>query len=148
MFADDAIDYVDGLFTKPLFRKWFLEFFSKMQKEGIQGAERFWKQYHQGDGLTPKAPEIFEKLIDFYLILGFVPRQRHEMDLRENERLKEENKRFMDVLRELRSSVYDVQKNAREAWEEIMDRQIEISSEVAGGNLDFFRQMKEGEKEE
>jgi hypothetical protein len=147
MFTDDAINYVEDLFTKPLFKKWFLEFFSKMQKEGIQAAERFWNQYHRGDGQIPKAPKIFEKLIDFYLILGFVPRQRHEMDLRENDRLKEENKRFMDILRELRSSIYDVQKNVRESWEEIMDRQIEISSEAGGGIRDFFRQMKGGEKE-
>jgi predicted nucleotide-binding protein (sugar kinase/HSP70/actin superfamily) len=69
------------------------------------------------------------------------------MDLRENDRLKEENKRFMDTLRELRSSIYDVQKNVREAWEEIMDRQIEINSEAGGGIRDFFRQMKGGEKE-
>ena len=148
MFTDDAVDYVEDLFTKPLFRKWFLEFFSKMQKEGIQAAKTFWNFSHQGDGLVPKAPEIFEKLIDFYLILGFVPRQRHEMDLREIDRLKEENKRFMDTLRELRSSIYNNQKNAKEAWEDIMDRQIEINSEADGGIRDFFRQMKGGEKEE
>lgn len=148
MFADDAINYVEDLFTKPLFRKWFLEFFSKMQKEGIQGAKSFWNFYHQGDGLVPKAPEIFEKLIDFYLILGFVPRQRHEMDLRENDRLKEENKRFMDTLRELRSSIYNDQRNVKEAWEELMGRQMEISSEENGSMRDFFRQMKGSEKEE
>ena len=70
------------------------------------------------------------------------------MDLRENDRLKEENKRFMDTLRELRSSIYNNQKNAKEAWEDIMDRQIEINSEADGGIRDFFRQMKGGEKEE
>ena len=148
MFADDAINYVEDLFTKPLFRKLFLEFFSKMQKEGIQGAKSFWNFYHQGDGLVPKAPEIFEKLIDFYLILGFVPRQRHEMDLRENDRLKEENKRFMDTLKELRSCIYHDQKNVKAAWEEIMDRQMEINSGADGGIRDFFRQMKGSEKEE
>jgi len=146
MFSDDAIDYVEDLFTNPLFRKWFLEFFSKMQKEGIQAAKRFWNLSHQGDGLIPKAPEIFEKLIDFYLILGFVPRKRHEIGLRENDRLKEENERFMETLKELRGSIYDDQKNAKEAWEEIMDRQIEINLEAEGAIRDFFRQMKGGRK--
>ena len=148
MFTDDAVDYVEDLFTKPLFKKWFLEFFSKMQQEGIHAAKAFWSFSHQGDGLIPKAPEIFEKLIDFYLILGFVPRQRHEMDLREIDRLKEENKRFMETLSELRSSIYDDQKNVKEAWEEIMERQMEISSEADGGIRNFFIQMKGGEKEE
>ena len=148
MFADDAIDYVEVLFTKPLFKKWFLEFFTKMEKDGIHAAERFWNQYHQGDGVVPKAPELFEKLIDFYFILGFVPRQKHEMNVKENERLKEENKRFMDILRELRSAIYDAQRNMREAWEEVMDRQVEISSGLGEGVRDFLRQMKGGEKVE
>jgi len=148
MRKKEAIDYMEELFTKPLFKRWFLEFFSKMQQEGIEGAKRFWDLYHDGDGLVPRAPELFERLIDFYIILGFVPRQRHERALGENEKLKRENKVLTDILRELSCSVYgNGGKHMQEVWEEIMDRQREMNRDMADMFLVFFRQMKENEKE-
>jgi hypothetical protein len=147
MCKEEAIDYVEELFTKPLFRKWFLEFFSKMQLEGIEAAKRFWNLSHDGDGLVPRAPELFERLIDFYLILGFVPRQRHERALGENEKLRRENKVLTDILGELYSSVYgNGGKHMQEVWEEIMDRQREMNRDMADMLLAFFRQMEGGEK--
>ena len=148
MRKEEAIDYMEELFTKPLFKRWFLEFFSKMQQEGIEGAKRFWDLYHDGDGLVPRAPELFERLIDFYIILGFVPRQRHERALGENEKLKRENKVLTDILGELCCSLYgNGGKHMQEVWEEIMDRQREMNRDMADMFLVFFRQMKENEKE-
>ena len=148
MCKEEAIDYVEELFTKPLFKRWFHEFFSKMQQEGIQAAKGFWNLSHDGDGLIPKAPELFEKLIDFYIILGFVPRQRHERALGENEKLKREKKVLTDILGELYCSVYgNGGKHMQEVWEEIMDRQKEMNRDMADMFLAFFRQREGGEKE-
>lgn len=148
MLKEEAIDYMEELFTKPLFKSWFLEFFSKMQQEGIEAAKRFWNLYHDGDGLVPRAPELFEKLIDFYIILGFVPRQRHERALVENEKLKRENRVLTDILRELSCSVYENGgKHMQEVWEEIMDRQGQMNRDVADMFLAFLRQLKWDEKE-
>jgi len=148
MCTEEAIDYMEELFTKPLFKRGFLEFFSKMQQEGIEAATQFWNLYHDGDGLVPRAPELFEKLIDFYIILGFVPRQRHERVLGENERLKGENKVLSDILGELYCSVHENGgKNMQEVWKEIMDRQSDIHRDMADMFLAFLRQMKGNEKE-
>ena len=147
MVKEEAIDYMEELFTKPLFNRGFLEFFSKMQQEGIEAAKRFWNLSHDGDGLVPRAPELFERLIDFYIILGFVPRQRHERALGENEKLKRENKVLTDILRELYCSVNgNGGKHMQEVWKEIMDRQREMNRDMADMFLGFFKQMDEGEK--
>ncbi|MGD1075591.1 MAG: hypothetical protein ABR903_05880 [Thermodesulfovibrionales bacterium] len=148
MCNEGVINYMEELFTKPLFKRWFLEFFSKMQQEGIEAAKRFWNLSHDGDGLIPKGPELFERLIDFYIILGFVPRQRHERALEENEKLKRENKVIKDILRELYCSVHgNGDKHTQETWEEIMDRQREMNSDMADMFLAFFRQMEGGGKD-
>jgi hypothetical protein len=148
MFKEESIDYMEELFSKPFFKRGFLEFFSKMQQEGIEAAKRFWNLYHDDDGLGPRAPELFEKLVDFYIFLGFVPRQRHERALVENEKLKRENKVFTDILRELYCSVYgNGGKHMQEVWEEIMDRQREMNRDMADVFLAFFRRMEGGEKE-
>jgi len=148
MVKEEAIDYMEELFTRPLFKRWFLEFFSKMQQEGIEGAKRFWNLSHDGDGGVPRTPELFEKLIDFYIILGFVPRQRHERALGENEKLKRENKVLTDILRELYCSVYgNGWKQMQEVWEEVMDRQREMNRDMGDMFLAFLRQMKQNEKE-
>jgi hypothetical protein len=139
---------MEELFTEPLFKRGLLEFFSEMQQEGIEAAKRFWNLYHDDDGLVPRAPELFEKLIDFYIILGFVPRQRHERALGENERLKRENKILTDILRELYCSVYgNGWKQMQEVWEEIMDRQRTMNRDMEGMFLVFLREMKGNEKE-
>ena len=91
MFQEEAIKYVEDLFRMPLFKIGFLEFFRDMQEEGLVAAKNYWSSSHGTDFLIPNAPEIFEKLIDFYIVLGFVPRKRYEKALEENGNLKEEN---------------------------------------------------------
>ena len=148
MCKEEAIDSMEELFARPLFKRGFLEFFSKMQQEGIEAAKRFWDRSHDGDGPVPGGPELFERLIDFYIILGFVPRQRHERALGENEKLKRENKVLTDILRELYCSVYgNGGKQMQEVWEEVMDRQREMNRDMGDMFLAFFRQMKQNEKE-
>ena len=148
MCKEEAIDYMEELLSRTLFKRWFLEFFSKMQREGIEAAKRFWNLSHDGDGEVPRATELFERLIDFYIILGFVPRLSHERTLGENEKLKRENKVLTDLLRELCCSVYgNGGRHVQEVWREIIDRQREMNRDMTDMFLVFFRQMEEGDKE-
>jgi hypothetical protein len=112
-----------------------------MQCEGIQAAKTSWNLYHERDDLIPKAPEIFEKLIDFYIFL-VLSWQKYEVALRENENLQKENKIIMDILRELRCSIRDNRKDMKEMWNEITDRQTAINKDMGEGIRDFFREMK------
>ena len=104
MCKEEAVKHVEDLLRMPLFKIGFLEFFRNMQEEGIAAAKKYWSLSHGMDFLIPQAPEIFEKLIDFYIILGFVPRKRHEKVLEENGNLKEENTFLKNTIRELQDN--------------------------------------------
>jgi hypothetical protein len=128
MCKGEGIKHVEDLLKMPLFKMGFLEFFRKMQEEGIVAAKNYWSLSHGMDFLIPQAPEIFERLVDFYIILGFVPRKRHEKMLEENEDLKEENTCLKNTIREL-------QDNALAAREEDMQKTLqEIGAKQMGLN--------------
>ncbi|HXX57967.1 MAG TPA: hypothetical protein VEI96_08195 [Thermodesulfovibrionales bacterium] len=68
-------------------------------------AKNYWSLAHGSNFFIPKAPEIFEKLIDFYITMGFVPRKRHEKVLEENGNLKEENTLLRNTISDLQCNV-------------------------------------------
>lgn len=131
MCNEDAFSQVEGILRMPLFARGFLEFFRIMQEEGIMAAKNYWSVTHGMDFLIPKAPEIFEKLIDFYIILGFVPRKRHEKVLEENGNLKEENTVLKNTVRELKANVLTSHvEDTQKTWQEISGQQMVLSSET------------------
>jgi hypothetical protein len=114
MVSREVLNSIDDLFRTPLFKMGFLEFFRRTQEEGIVAARSFWNVHHATTFLVPNAPEIFERMIDFYIILGFVPRSRYERVVRENEKLKEENNALSGVLGELQNALRISNENIRE----------------------------------
>ncbi len=87
------------LFSNPLFKKSLFDFNSKMQMEGIEAAKKFWNMNPAKDSF-PFGAEMFEKLADLYIILGFVPHYKYDEAVNEKEGLKKEN----EFLRETSSS--------------------------------------------
>ena len=106
MFNDECTTRMMGLFTNPLFKMGFFDFFLKMQQEGIEAARKFWGTYSERNNLFPDALEMYERMIDFYIILGFVPRVKYDEILGENKSLKQENKFLRDTLRELQFNLF------------------------------------------
>jgi hypothetical protein len=142
MFEEEAVRYVEDLFTKPLFRKWFNEFFVNMQREGVEAAKKYWNVSHGGDLLIPTAPELFEKLSDFYIVLGFVPRTKYDEVLRENENLKYVNTFLTEVIKQLRLNIFaEGGEEIRKSWEEVIDKQMEMNKEIAKTCFGLFRQL-------
>jgi hypothetical protein len=45
MYNDECSMKMMELFTNPLFKKGFFDFFLKMQQEGIEAARKFWGGY-------------------------------------------------------------------------------------------------------
>jgi hypothetical protein len=131
MCKEDAIKHVENLLSMPLFKIGFLEFFRYMQEEGIVVAKNYWSLSHGNDFLIPQAPEIFERLIDFYIILGFVPRKRHEKVLEENGNLKEENTSLKNNIRELQDNALTSRvENTQKTWQEIGGKQMGLNREA------------------
>jgi hypothetical protein len=140
MFNNDFIRLMTDMFSNPLFKRGFLEFYLKVQQEGIEAARRFWST---GREMDPRVPEIFERMLDFYLILGFVPSYKYERALNENEKLREENRFLKETLRELQSVIFSAGgKSIQESWNTIIDKQFELNREITRNFFELFRTLK------
>ncbi len=138
---EDMVKYFMSLCENPLFRQGFMDFFTRMQKEGLDGARKFWELSASKSGLSDKAPDIFEQMIAFYSSLGFVPKKQYDDVVKENETLKAENEFLKNTIQELRLRMMaEGGEKARDAWQSIMDKQMEMNKEMAKNFLNFFKQ--------
>jgi|SRR5208283_3824271 len=136
-----------ALFTDPIFKKNFFDFFMKVQLEGIEAAKKFWNLSSDKTTYSPDVQEIYEKMIDFYITLGFVPLTKYEKMLKENEDLRQENKFLKDTICEVRSSIFkEGGEKLQETWHEILDKQLDMNRETAKNFFELFKQLKENKK--
>ena len=147
MFNEETIKQMTDLFANPLFKKGLFEFFEKMQMEGIEAAKKFWNMHPEKNVFagTPFAgtPDIFEKMVDFYIILGFVPHQKYDEAVKENERLKKEVEFLRSTLKELQTNmVTEGTKQSQELWKSIIDRQFEVNKTMAKEFFELFKNLK------
>lgn len=128
----------------PNYQKGFMDFFVKVQQEGIEAARKSWLQGAAKEKMNPQASEIFEQMMSFYSGLGFVPKQKHDEVVEENRRLKEENELLRRTIRELNMKVFS-EGNARvqEAWSEVVEKQMEIGGQMAQSIIDLLKPPRE-----
>jgi hypothetical protein len=145
MFTEDMTKEMVDLFTNPLFKMGFFDFFLKMQQDGIEAARKFWENSAQKQSLVPNATEMYERMIDFYIILGFVPRVKFDAMAKENKNLKEENKFLRDAMRELQLNLFkDGGEKAQQIWNDSIDKQLDLHKEIAKNFFEIFRQLNAG----
>lgn len=141
---DEATLKVLDLFTNPIFRKGFLEFFIKTQEEGIEAARKFWKLYAD-NSLMPDAENLYERMVDFYISLGFVPKNRYDEIARERRQLEEENRFLKETIREIQLRVLsEGGDKIRDLWEGTIDKQLEANRELSKNFYELFRLLKVG----
>ncbi len=135
----DMFQNMIDLYQNPLFQKAFTEFFITMQKEGIDAARAFWESTSDKKDLSDDTSELFEQMISFYSNLGFVPKQKFDEILKENETLKKENDFLKKTIQELNLKVFE-EGGARmhDAWKDVVEKQMEINQEMAQNILDLF----------
>jgi hypothetical protein len=142
MFTEDMTKEMMDLFTNPLFKMGFFDFFLKMQQDGIEAARKFWDSSAEKQSLVPNAIEMYERMIDFYIILGFVPRVKYDDMAKENKNLKEENKFLREALRELQLNIFkDGGEKAQQIWNDSIDKQLDLHKEIAKNFFEVFRQL-------
>ena len=141
MVTEDFVKSLLDLYSNPLFQKGFLDFFMKAQQEGIESAKKFWNLSPAKQNLFPDGSEIFERMIEFYRNLGFVPLSKYEEVVKENEQLKKENQFLMDTIKDLNQKIFtEGGKAMQELWKTNVEKHIEMSREIAKGFLDIFKQ--------
>jgi len=143
MFNDECDTKMNDMFTNPLFKMGFFDFFLKMQQEGIEAARKYWITYAEKNSIFPNSLDTYERMADFYIILGFVPRIRYDQVLSENKSLKDENKFLRDTMRELQINLFaEGGETTQQIWHKSIDKQLEVNKEIAKNFFEIFRMLK------
>jgi regulator of replication initiation timing len=84
---------------------------------------------------------MMERMADFYQSLGYVPQAKYESLLKEYAALKAENQMLADTLRDLQQRfAAENSAKAQQAWQEVVDKQLEMSREVTKSFFDVLKQ--------
>ncbi|MDI6793788.1 MAG: hypothetical protein QME81_13140 [bacterium] len=138
---EKLIENMVELCKNPAFQKGFLDFFIKMQQEGIESARKSWGGYPEKETLSGNATEIFEQMISFYSHLGVVPKTKYDEVVKENEKLKEENKFLKNTVREMNLQIWtEGSSKMQEVWKETVDKQMEVAAEISKSLIGLFKQ--------
>ena len=144
MYDKELTLKVLDLFSNPLFKMEFLDFFLKTQQEGIEAARKFWT-LNADNSLFPNAVDLYERMVDFYILLGFVPKAKYDKILQKKERLEEENKFLRDTLSELQASLLtEGGERVEQIWQENIDKQLDANREIGKNFFELFRLLKVG----
>jgi regulator of replication initiation timing len=131
------------LLNNPLFKQGATEYFKLAQQQGLDVAKKFWGNYPAASQF-PDAQQMFERMADFSSAMGFVPIGKYDELKKENEKLSAENKLLRETLRQLQETFTSENgAKAQEAWQSIVDKQLEMSREVTKS---FFEALKQPPK--
>ncbi len=137
---EEIIRRIIDLWNDPNYQKGFFDFFLRMQQEGLEAARAFWNQSAEKQKLHPQAADMFEQMASFYAGLGFVPKQKYDAAVAENEKLKKENEALKRTMKELNLKVFsEGSAKVQEAWTTVMEKQMALSKEMAKGFIDLFK---------
>ena len=139
--SEDTNKTMKDFYNNPLFKKGFLDFFEKMQLDGIEAARKFWSTYPEKD-LFPNAPEMFEKLIDIYVLMGVVPRSKYEDTVKEHEELKKDVQKLMKELN--LDVIAEGGVKAQEMWKDAVNKQLEVNKEITKHYFDLLKKISSG----
>ena len=146
MFSASQAKMMMEMFSNPMFRQGAGEFFSKMNQEGIDSARKFWNDSPYA-GMFPDQQQLMERLYDFYRAMGVVPLSKYEDAQKEIESLKQENAQLRNTLRDLQQSfLVEGGTKAQHAWQEVMDKQIELNREATRSFFEALNQFQSPRK--
>ncbi|MGC2424322.1 MAG: hypothetical protein WA666_08235 [Nitrospirota bacterium] len=142
MFSEEAWKQMTELFSNPLFKKSLFDFNLKMQQEGIEAAKKFWNMNPAKDSF-PFGAEMFEKLADFYIILGFMPHYKYDEVLKEKEGLKKENEFLRETIKQLQINMFsEAGERAQQVWESIISKQFDMNKDLSKNIIELFKGLK------
>jgi hypothetical protein len=141
MFDEETVKSILNLYNNFLFRISFIEFFQKMQLDGIESARKFWDSSSCKNIFPPNASDMFEIMIDFYIDLNFVPKKKYDELIKEHEKLQLVNTFLSETFMQLQLKILtESEEKVREAWKNAIDRQIEMNKDIAKNFFELFSQ--------
>ncbi|MES2180962.1 MAG: hypothetical protein V4493_02555 [Pseudomonadota bacterium] len=144
MMTEQQMRMMMEMFNNPLFKQSANEFIKIVQQQGMEAANKFW-DISSGNTNTaspfPIPEKMFEQMAEFYQSLGFVPQARYDELVKECSKLKTENQTLRDTINKLQQSfAAENSTKAQQAWQEIVDKQLDMSREVTKSFFDVLKQ--------
>ncbi|HEY8119436.1 MAG TPA: hypothetical protein VIE91_09370 [Methylophilaceae bacterium] len=128
------------LLNNPLFQQGASEYFKLVQQQGMEAAKKFWGNSATANAF-PDAQQMFDRMADFSSAMGFVPLVKYEQLQKENDKLRAENQLLRDTIRDLQQSFSaENATKAQQAWQEVVDKQLEMSREITKSFFDVLKQ--------
>lgn len=131
------------MFTNPLFKQSAGEFIKIAQQQGMEAANKFWGISSGNPNISgfPTPEKIVAQMTEFYQSMGFVPQAKYDELAKECSKLKTENQTLRDTISKLQQSfAAENSAKAQQAWQEIVDKQLDMSREVTKSFFDVLKQ--------
>jgi regulator of replication initiation timing len=140
MMTEQQMRMMMEMFSNPMFKQGANEFIKIAQQQGIEEANKFWGISSESQAF-PGADKMMERMGDFYQNFGFIPKAKYDDLEKENINLKNENQMLRNTLGELQQRyMAENSAKAQQAWQEVVDKQLEMSREVTKSFFDVLKQ--------
>ncbi len=144
---DAQIKMMMDLLNNPMFQQGANEYFKIVQQQGMEAAKKFWGSSINTSASAsafPDAQQMFDRMADFSSAMGFVPLGKYEELQKDYDKLRAENQLLRDTIRDLQQTfATENSAKAQEAWQSVVDKQLEMSREVTKS---FFEALKQPPK--
>jgi regulator of replication initiation timing len=140
MMTEQQMRMMMEMFSNPMFKQGANEFLKIAQQKGIEEANKFWGISSESHAF-PGADKMMERMGELYQNFGFVPQAKYDDLQKENASLKNENQMLRNTLGELQQRyMAENSAKAQQAWQEIVDKQLDMSREVTKSFFDVLKQ--------
>lgn len=140
MMTEQQMRMMIEMFSNPMFKQGANEFLKIAQQQGMEAANKFWGISSESQAF-PSMDKMMERMADFYQTLGFVPQAKYDELMKQYTSLKAENQLLTDSIRDLQQR-FNAENSAKaqQAWQEVVDKQLEMSREVTKSFFDVLKQ--------
>ncbi len=144
MMTEQQMRMLMEMFANPLFKQGAAEFMNVAQQQGMEAAKKFWGISSNNQNF-PDAEKMMESMTEFYKSMGFVPMTKYTELQKELEAQQRENKLLRETIQDLQKRfMAESNEKAQQAWQEIVDKQLEMSREVTKNFFDVLKQSSPG----
>ena len=146
MMTEQQIRMMIETFSNPMFKHGANEFLKIAQQQGIDAANKFWGISSQSQAF-PDVEKMMGNMAEFYQSPGFVSQTKYDELMQQFTSLKADNQILSDSIRELQQRfIAENSAKAHQAWQEVVDKQLEMSRNVTKSFFDVLKQSTNDKK--
>ena len=146
MMTEQQIRMMIETFSNPMFKNGANEFLKIAQQQGMEAANKFWGISSQSQAF-PDVDKMMGSMAEFYQSLGFVSQTKYDELMQQFASLKADNQLLGDSIRELQQRfIAENSAKAHQAWQEVVDKQLEMSRNVTRSFFDVLKQSTPDKK--